>query len=478
MRSDAAPALSQAIAPTWTGNHTFTPASGTGILVNGVASSYAVDIIGSSTSTHSLGLALSAGTTSADVAMTVSNQAASVNYFQINGDGGVTLNGAADEGLGTINVTSGLFINASTVPAVNQSPTWTGNHTFTPASGIALSVSGSGETLRIAGDSAIINMRNSSLTGVLQFGSVNGWIGSGGNVTDAAIGAIKAFNLYVNGAITPALNVSTAGNFTIAAPSSGTALTVNGLVNTNLAEITDGTQTFTVQTAPGGVFSGALSNHSYTIMTNNASRIITTNTGNVTVNAPTSGVALTVSGVGGASGSALNVVAPATASQSFGAVIFAGTNTSDYGLRINNAANTLNYWTFLGDGSLVSGGLTSKGIGTINATGLFVNGVSVGTAAGFKLAQGQFNCTSGGCTPQSGTTAISFTSRGAVGVYTMSMSGASFSGAPACTVNAIASSNAHANINTFTTTTVVVVQTWSAAGSAADEPFSITCIGT
>lgn len=34
MRSDGAPALSQAIAPTWSGNHTFTPASGIAVTVN------------------------------------------------------------------------------------------------------------------------------------------------------------------------------------------------------------------------------------------------------------------------------------------------------------------------------------------------------------------------------------------------------------------------------------------------------------
>lgn len=37
MRSDSAPALNQAIAPTWTGNHIFTPAAGVAITLNGVA---------------------------------------------------------------------------------------------------------------------------------------------------------------------------------------------------------------------------------------------------------------------------------------------------------------------------------------------------------------------------------------------------------------------------------------------------------
>lgn len=37
MRSDAAPPIDQTLAPTWTGNHTFTPGSGIGIVVNGNA---------------------------------------------------------------------------------------------------------------------------------------------------------------------------------------------------------------------------------------------------------------------------------------------------------------------------------------------------------------------------------------------------------------------------------------------------------
>ena len=44
MTSDSAPALSQAIAPTWTGNHIFSPASGVAAVFNAVAGSEAIDI--------------------------------------------------------------------------------------------------------------------------------------------------------------------------------------------------------------------------------------------------------------------------------------------------------------------------------------------------------------------------------------------------------------------------------------------------
>lgn len=42
MRADAAPALNQAISPTWTGNHTFSPATGIGVTINAATGSDAL----------------------------------------------------------------------------------------------------------------------------------------------------------------------------------------------------------------------------------------------------------------------------------------------------------------------------------------------------------------------------------------------------------------------------------------------------
>jgi hypothetical protein len=63
------------------------PASGVALTVDGVAGAYAEIINGSSTSGQSFGLNVHAGTTSADVALGVTNQAATQNYFVIWGDG-------------------------------------------------------------------------------------------------------------------------------------------------------------------------------------------------------------------------------------------------------------------------------------------------------------------------------------------------------------------------------------------------------
>ncbi len=74
---------------TWVGNHTFSAASGTSAVFNGVANSYAAKIVGSSTSPYSFGLVIEAGTTSADSAFAVNNQANTANYFLVRGDGAI-----------------------------------------------------------------------------------------------------------------------------------------------------------------------------------------------------------------------------------------------------------------------------------------------------------------------------------------------------------------------------------------------------
>ena len=127
MRSDAAPALSQSIAPTMTGNWTFTPASlipitvnapsaETGIQINGGSDAYAETIIGSSVASNSYGLLVFAGTNSADYGLNVFNQTGTTTYFGVRGDGGITVGTptGGDQGIGTINA-QGLYVNGTAV---------------------------------------------------------------------------------------------------------------------------------------------------------------------------------------------------------------------------------------------------------------------------------------------------------------------------------------------------------------------------
>lgn len=102
MTSDSAPPLSQAIVPTWTGAHTWTPSSAVipvtinaqvntvGLKVVGntnTAGAYAAEIVTGLGSGFSSGLLIEAGTTSADSALEIVNAAASTIFAQIYGDG-------------------------------------------------------------------------------------------------------------------------------------------------------------------------------------------------------------------------------------------------------------------------------------------------------------------------------------------------------------------------------------------------------
>jgi hypothetical protein len=77
------------------GQGTFTASTGTGsgiaLTANGVANEYAALVKGVSTSGQSFGLRINGGTTAADVAFDVQNQAASADYFIINGDGSMAM---------------------------------------------------------------------------------------------------------------------------------------------------------------------------------------------------------------------------------------------------------------------------------------------------------------------------------------------------------------------------------------------------
>lgn len=105
MRSDGAPALSQAIAPTWTGSHIFSPASGEAIHINAASSqpgiriqaansSYGLRITNGSFGGDSFGLDIEAASTSSDRALKILGANTS-SLFEINGLGAIYLNSSA-----------------------------------------------------------------------------------------------------------------------------------------------------------------------------------------------------------------------------------------------------------------------------------------------------------------------------------------------------------------------------------------------
>jgi|GEM_PF-1688339 len=228
MRSDGAPALSQAIAPTWTGNHTFTPTSGVALTVNAKLNSVGVSIAGGTNTSNtymmqlvsaqasgfSSGLSLKAGTTSADSAINVQNAAGTATYFNVNGDGS-----------GSLGPTSALGASWATT---------TGIFTFTPAAGSSFIIG--------SGDNTGLTTKNAGGTSVGVFGTKKFWDGSGTNVTDLAIGAVGNMFLAANNQINPSMKL-----LGISAPTiQGWGPTASGLV-----DMTPDTGSFTL-TSTGG----------------------------------------------------------------------------------------------------------------------------------------------------------------------------------------------------------------------------------
>lgn len=419
MRSDAAPALSQAIAPTWTADHTFTPASGVGITANGAAGQFSIDVLGNSSTGNSRGLFIGAGTNSSDISFVVDNQAQLLTYFEVYGDGGIVIGAAtgSDLGSGKVNVSSGIFINNSTVPAVNQSPTWTGNHTFSAASGVGLTVNGvaSQETavFNAASGGDAIEVVGSSVSN----NSFGLFVGAGTTSSDYAIkvepqaGGVIYFDVKGDGSglVGPgsshAMSWSSGGAFTIAGTSAGSALTLTGTT---------------------------------------ADR-------------------------------ALTITTPSSAGGSFGMNINAGTNTSDQVMVIRNAANTTQYALWEGDGSLLIGSPSggAEGVGTINAQNLYVNGSAVITSASSVAGLSSATCTASTSTITG--TAAGFSSCTSGGGSTTFSYTATLSHAKNCVASAQSNATLVIATVTATSTTSVSVNTQTVGGTASASPVAVMC---
>jgi hypothetical protein len=210
MRSDAAPALSQAIAPTWTGAHIFSP-SGAVVAATfngGSGGNYVAQFNGVATAGASNGIYVKAGTNASDFPVVVQNQAGTQNYFNIGGDGHGQL-GPSSNGL-----------------------TWTagGNYSISaPTSGTALTVTG------VASANACVFFGSGSAG--TNFGLVTQ---AGTNASDYSF---KANNAGGSAMFT----VAGSGAVTIAAPASGVALTVKGVSGADALDVFVGaTQIFSV----------------------------------------------------------------------------------------------------------------------------------------------------------------------------------------------------------------------------------------
>jgi hypothetical protein len=169
--------------------------------------------------------------------------------------------------------------------------TYLNNRTFSPDITIEGVSGGAGITITAPGSNGVVVTNTATSTSTYH--GVSGSIGYGGTTTSSE------YSLFTNN--TKRLIVSNTGNVTINAPSSGTALTLNVLASTEGVSFSDGTVTGIYGTiTTTSTFWGTKSNHSLQIRTNNTDRVDIAAAGNVTINAPSSGTALRVTGTTGA----------------------------------------------------------------------------------------------------------------------------------------------------------------------------------
>lgn len=126
LRSDGAPALSQAIAPTWTALHTFNAPTGNfaqiinaavnepGVQINGginTSNQYLLEVLSQAAAGFSSGILIEAGTNSSDSAFVIKNAIASAVFMNIIGDGSGYLGPSATVNLAWTN--AGAFTIAA-----------------------------------------------------------------------------------------------------------------------------------------------------------------------------------------------------------------------------------------------------------------------------------------------------------------------------------------------------------------------------
>lgn len=259
--------------------------------------------------------------------------------------GAAFANPTALVGLSAVNGSAFTAMRSDAAPALSQaiSPTWTGNHTFTAASGISVNINSAAGTigLQVNGNgtnqvvnfngaaSSLVVLIDSTATGgsYLEFtrsGTAFGFVGNsaplGGTLDNLGLRGQTGIDLITNAGAHIAVNIVTAGNVTVGAPSSGNTLSVLGLASqvaivgqagggTNpscfFAQGQAATKTqFMVFNESGQGqwiwYAPASSNDLHLFnSTQGADTFAVTGAGNWNINAPTSGSTVTINGASG-----------------------------------------------------------------------------------------------------------------------------------------------------------------------------------
>lgn len=263
----------------------------------------------------------------------------------------------------------GFSVGANLSLSVNANRGWT---IAAPVAGTALIVKSIAATSAIdiwsgsANSDALIqgfNSTGATRTGYLDFISGNAGIGGATEVIVVGIAATaNDFVTLASGSVRR-LQINGVGNVTINAPSSGTALSVAGTIQTTAGG-------FDGRFGSGGSYPiiGSFGATAFSLYSNSAERVVLSSSGNVTVAAPTNGVALSATAFAGNPALLLS-----GASGASGLQIAAGTLSTDQPLRVSSAGAAANFLQIFGDGH-----------GFIGANG--TNNLSWNTAGAFSIA--------------------------------------------------------------------------------------------
>ena len=86
----------------------------------------------------------------------------------------------------------------------------------------------------VSGDTTVLRVRNTATTAVVQLSTVEAWVGSGVDNTDAALGATATLNIYATNSVNPTMQITS------------TAILGRGPVAAGLVDMTPDTGTFTI----------------------------------------------------------------------------------------------------------------------------------------------------------------------------------------------------------------------------------------
>lgn len=201
-----------------------------------------------------------------------------------------------------------------------------------------------------------------------------------GNFFDLAYAASGTAG--TNATFTTALSMSGNGNFVIAAPVSGTTLAITSVAAGTPLSITDGTVSASFPLSASQAQYGTSTNHALSFYTNNVTRLTLSNTGNVTVNAPSSGDALTVNGT---TTLTTTTTAAVNANSTSGAAL-KGTSTSGNALELSASANS--QYLSISSGSILLGRTDSSNNHSFYTTSAVGIGLGVGNNQNYFFMDG------------------------------------------------------------------------------------------